>query len=126
MASCVNAVTLIGTLLRLSSLRVAVTTISCSGPTVSSAAAASARTHVGIQTARAPQSAPTGLIQLLLRPRMMHPHLLFERRTLVRRANPCAGTITARGPKGNSGDFYGIMAFMSANADRPRAKSLNP
>jgi hypothetical protein len=39
--SCVNAVTLIGTLLRLSSCRVAVTTISSSSPVPFSAAAAS-------------------------------------------------------------------------------------
>src|ERR1700728_4731288 len=42
MASCVSAVTLIGTLLRLSSWRVAVTVISCNGPLASAAAVVSA------------------------------------------------------------------------------------
>jgi len=41
-ASCVSAVTLRGTLLKLSSWRVAVTVISCSGPPLSSAGVVSA------------------------------------------------------------------------------------
>jgi len=59
MASWVKAVTLIGTLLRLSSCRVAVTTISCSGPAAASSAA-SASAMTGQSAAREQQRAPKG------------------------------------------------------------------
>src|SRR2546430_1097328 len=81
--SCVRAVTLIGTLLRLSSRRVAVTVISCKGPAVLSVleACSCARPVPGTQTSAtidAPISARVPRERLSRTRRIGPPHTVFE------------------------------------------------